>query len=159
MKALVITLGVIFALLTVGLWTGWGLGGWFLSRDTQAVLYRAQVAANAADMKAYVTQLQKNMEERGMTKGFTALVWKTPEKDMELIYKTVVRANERLTAVQGLPQMETTYQVALDDLRGTLRELQLNTAGWFWTRNWWWILGSFVSAIISVIFFFIGAVL
>ncbi len=152
MKALLVFLTVISAFATVGLWIGWGLGSWFLMRDTQAVLERAQVAANAADMKVYVTQLEKNMEKRGMTDRHAALVFKTSKNDMALIFKTVVRVNERLATIEKLPQSETTYQVALDDLRGTLRELDLQIDGWFWARNWWWMIGSFVIAAIAFIF-------
>lgn len=152
MRALLIVLVVIFAVLAVGLWVAWGLGQWVLDRDTQAVLVRAQVAANAADMSEYMVQLQKSMEDKDMTKGHAALVFRTPQNDMSLIYKTVVRVNERLAAIKGLSQSETTYQVALDDLRGTVRELDLNTGGWFWTQNWWWIVLSFVSVLLAVVF-------
>lgn len=158
MKGVLIVLTVIFALIAVGLWVGQGLGQWFLDRDTQALLERAQVAANAVDMRDYVAQLEKNMEKRGMTEGHAALIFKTPKNDMTLIFKTVVRINERLASIEKLPQSETTYQVALDDLRGTLRELNLETRGWFWARNWWWMIGSFVIAVIAFILGFIAYV-
>ena len=151
MRVSLIILTVIFALATVGMWVGWGLGDWLIGRDTQAVLERAQVAANATDMKNYMNHLEKNMEELGMTKGHAALVFKTPQNDMSLIYKTVVRINERLSAIETLPQSETTYQVALDDLRGTTRELRLENSNWFWAQNWWWILLSFACLVIAFI--------
>ena len=156
MKGLLVALTVIFALMSVGMWAGWGLGQWFLDRDTKAILERAQVAANAADMRGYVVQLEKNMENWGMPEGHAALVFKTPKNDMALIFKTVVRINERLASIEKLPQSETTYQVALDDLRGTLREISLETGGWFWAQNWWWMVGSFFVLIIAFIFGLVG---
>jgi hypothetical protein len=102
MKSALIVLTVLFALATIGMWVGWALGNWFIGRDTTNVLNRAQVAANAADMHEYMVQLQKNMEQGGMTHGSAAVIFKTPENDMGLIYKTVVRVNQRLEVIRKL---------------------------------------------------------
>lgn len=137
MKGFIIVLCV---LLGVGLLIYCGVASWMLSRDTTAILERAQVAANAADMLDYVSQLEENMSERGMTEGYAAVVFKTPYNDMSLIYKSLTKIRERLVQVKDLPQADTTYQVALDDLRGTLRELDVCASGWFWARKGWWLL-------------------
>ena len=148
MKILAIALSVIM----IGLWITGGVGTWLINRDTVHILERAQVAANAADMQNYVTQLEQNMEERGMTTGYAALVWKSPENDMGLIYRVVQQVNERLSGIKDLPPDDTTYQVALDDLRGTLRELNLFAGSWYWVCNAWWIIISFVllGAVIGI---------
>ena len=92
------------------------------------------------------------MEERGMTEGHAALIFRTPENDMSLIYKAIVSINERLLVVRNLPKDDTTYQVALDDLRGTARELNLFAADWFAVSNWMWTrLGSFVTFILGAV--------
>lgn len=152
MKVTLIILAVIFGLATIGMWIGWGVGSWLLDKDTTYVLARAQVAANASDMHDYMIQLQKNMEEREMTKGHAAWIFKTPENDMSLIYKTVVRVNERLAVIKDIPQSETTYQVALDDLRGTIRELNLHTGDWFSVYHWAWTrFGSWLTCVLTII--------
>ena len=134
---------VLLLLSMVGIWIYCGIGEWFINRDTTAILDRAQVSANAEDMLGYVEQLQSNMESRGMTGGHAAVIFKTPTNNMALIYHSVVRIGERLITIKDLPKTETTYQVAIDDLRGTLRELDLHASGWFWrTRGWWLLLIS-----------------
>src|SRR4030042_4205697 len=101
MKRALVILGII---IMVGLWVWWGVGTWFVVRDTTHVLQRAQVAANAADMQGYVEQLQHNMQEWGMTQGYAALVFKSPANNLALIYDAVSRINERLTAIKDMPQ-------------------------------------------------------
>lgn len=153
MRGLLMGLGIFLCLLAIGLWIGWGVGHWFLAKDTLRVLNRAQVAAEAKDMYGYITMLREEMEERGMIKGHAALIFKTPLNNMKLIYQTVLRTQERLEAIKDISPSETTYQVALDDLRGVLRELDLCTGGWFWAHHWWWITLSFFILIVGIILF------
>ena len=117
-----------------------GLNAYYLDRDIDSLIDRAQVAGNAEDMLGYMTQLKHNMESYGMTSGYTALVFKTPRNDMSLHYKTVTRVIERLEKIKGLSENETTYQVALNDLRGVIRELPNPADGWFYVKYFWWLL-------------------
>ena len=148
MRGFIVIVGILVA---IGLFVYCGVGNWLLNRDTTAVLERAQVAANAEDMLGYVVQLENNMVEHRMTEGHAAVIFRTPANDMELIFKTVTRIKERLEIVELLPQSDTTYQVALDDLRGTLRELDVCAGGWFWaTRGWWMMLISIFGLIVAI---------
>lgn len=127
----VVTLGLAFFLIPT----------WYhTNRDIDAVIDRAQVAANADDMLEYTETLKTNMERIGMTNGYTAVIFTTPANDMSLHYKTVLRVIDRLKQVKDLPQDGTAYQVALADLRGTLRELANPCDGWIWAHYGWWIL-------------------
>ena len=118
-----------------------------VSRDLNAVHDRAQVAANAEDMLEYLKELRGNMEARGYTTGYWALIFKRPDRSFELHFKAVNRLIERLEQVKDLPQTETTYQVALDDIRGTVRELPY--PNWLWVSFHIWML--WVSVILLVL--------
>jgi CHASE3 domain sensor protein len=107
-----------------------------LNRDIEAVAHRAQVAANVEDMLQYMQTLKVNMERHGMTSGYTALIFKQPDNDLSLLYESVNKIIDRLEQIREIPKSETTYQVALDDLRGTIRELEAPSLGFLWVNNW-----------------------
>ncbi len=121
---------------------------YFIDRDIDSVVERAQLSANAEDMLGYVNQLENNLKEYHLTSGYMALVFKTPANDMALYYKSVHRIGERLEQIKALPRNETAYQVALDDLRGTLRELPGVAWDYIWVHYWFVIIGILVLGII-----------
>jgi hypothetical protein len=116
--------------------------GYSLVRDIDALIDRAQVAADREDMVVYLNNLKKNLEARGMTQGHFALIFKTPANDLALHYKTINRILERLHSIKDIPKSETAYQVALDDIRGTIRELRNPALGYLWIKYWFlYVLG------------------
>lgn len=133
LAATVVTAGVLAALMALG---------YPLVRDVDALLDRAQVAADREDMLAYLLALQHNLGARGMTEGHFALLFKTPANDLGLHYRTLGRIIERLDSIRELPKHETAYQVALDDIRGTIRELPNPAGPYLWTQYWFlYLLG------------------
>lgn len=115
--------------------------GYGLVRDIDALVDRAQVAADREDMVEYVTQLKDNLESRGMDRGHFALIFTTPANDLALHFRTVNRVLERLESISDIPKNETAYQVALDDIRGTIRELPNPAMGYLWVQYWFLFLG------------------
>lgn len=115
--------------------------GYGLSRDIDALVGRAQVAADREDMIEYLTELKYNLESRDMDRGHFALIFTTPANDLALHFKTVSRLLERLKSIKDIPKNETAYQVALDDIRGTIRELPNPGMGYLWTQYWFLFLG------------------
>ncbi len=107
-----------------------------LYRDIESVAHRAQVAADAEDMLHYMKTFKTNMELHRITTGYSALIFKQPSNDLFLLYASVNNIISRLEQVKDLPKSDTAYQVALDDLRGTIRELEEPTLGVIWTRYW-----------------------
>ena len=75
--------------------------GYQLKRDVDAVINRAQVAADAEDMIEYVNKLRENMENHRMTQGHTKVIFKMPDNDMALHYRAVVRIKERLEQISS----------------------------------------------------------
>jgi hypothetical protein len=104
------------------------------------------VAADREDMQAYLLALQHNREACGLTTGHFALLFTTPANDFGLHYRTLMRIIERLDGIRELPKSETAYQVALDDIRGTIRELPNPALGYLWTQYWYlYLMGLGVS--------------
>ena len=109
-----------------------------LEKSLDANINRAQWAGNAKDMKNYIEQVKIVMEEKGLTRGYFALVFKKPDNDWSLHYKTINRIIERLNAISNEPENSTTYQVALDDIRGVIRELPNPSNAQIWC--WYWYI-------------------
>lgn len=128
---------------------------WYgLSKDVDAYIDRAQVAADREDMIDYMQHLKENMQKNDLTEGHFALIFTTPANDLALHFKTVGRILERLHGIEGIPKNETAYQVALDDIRGTIRELKNPSSSVVWVRFWFLYVG-FVIWLWPIVEFFI----
>ena len=121
-----------------------------LGQDIGAPLNRAQVAANPADVDKYMAEVQSGMEKHGMTNG--NWVWfginKNVDNDFGVAYDAVKSIRERLQNMKGFDPKSTEYQVALNDVRGTIRELNIGQQ----SRNGWehaWVLIFVVTAILG----------
>lgn len=125
-----------------------------MNRDIESVAHRAQVAADADDMLMFMVDLKSNMEQHGITEGYSVPIFQTPANDLSLLYESVNRIIERLEQIKDLPKSETAYQVALDDLRGTIRELETPTAGVNFVRFWWQWLIVILLWVWPIIYFF-----
>jgi len=108
------------------------------------------------DMLEYMKELKSGMERHGMTRGHTALIFKTPANDLAKLNGSISSIITRLEAVKDIPRTETTYQVALDDIRGTIRELEGPSGGYLWVQYWFLFLagiGIWIWPAVAVIFF------
>jgi len=130
-------------------------GNYVYSRDIDAWIDRAQVAGDMGDIREYLGQLKENMEEKGMTQGHFALIFTTPANDLSLHYKSVCRLIERIDDLETrkLSKSDTAYQVAMDDIRGVIRELENPGTAYFWSR-WWNVLLPIMAllAVLLVVF-------
>ncbi|MCA9365980.1 hypothetical protein KC722_00185 [Candidatus Kaiserbacteria bacterium] len=115
--------------------------GYYLTRDVESVAHRAQVAADVPDMLEYMKKLRVGMEHHNMTTGHTALIFKSPANDLGKLVGSIDQIIARLDAIKEIPRVETTYQVALDDIRGTIRELESPSLGYLWVQYWFLFLG------------------
>lgn len=139
--ATAIVLDAIFAIILVVVTASCAMKQNTVEGDTGAWLDRAQVAANATDMHTYLEKARQGLERYGMTSGNAAWIFKRPDNDMALIYDSLKRLEDRAAGQSELLQADpeyvntTTYQVALDDMRGTARELQLQQLGYYWRHD------------------------
>lgn len=125
-----------------------------VERDTDAVMDRAQVAADRDDMLGYMRQYKANLESRGMTKGHTALIFTKPNNDLALHYRAVQMIIGRLESVGSIEPNTVEYQTALNDIRGVLNDLEYPADGWVWVQYWWLICASVLFGIAALVAFF-----
>lgn len=127
-----------------------------LGADIGAPLNRAQVAAQADDMDKYIAQVQTGMEKHGLTEGhwgFDALlgIQRNVDNDFGVAYEAVKNIRTRLGVTKSFERNSTQYQVAMDDLRGIIRELNIGQQVWNVWNNHWWILLIYVGAVVLLI--------
>ena len=128
--------------------------GYQLNRDVEFVAHRAQVAADVPDMLKYMKELKAGMERHNMTRGHTALIFTTPGNDLALLSESITQIITRLEVVKDVPRSETTYQVALDDIRGTIRELEGPSGGFLWVQYWFLFLAGIGIWVWPAVIFF-----
>jgi hypothetical protein len=138
-----VILGVIFLILLIGcistcVYTG--IQNYNIGKDTNAWLGRAQVASKPSDMHLYLTNCREGMKKWGLTTGYDAIIFETPENDMSLIMIALDNSIDRANEISGLNIKSVEYQTALDDLRGQIRELDLHAIGRYWVIHWWYFL-------------------
>lgn len=125
-------------------------------RDIDSYINRAQVAADGEDMAEYLAIVKSNLEKHDATSGNTALIWKTSDTDLSMNYKAVTRLLGRLESIKDLPKNETTYQVALDDIRGTVREIPNPAESLVWRKYRLFILATAFAWFAAYGWFFWG---
>ena len=104
---------------------------WQVDQDTTANLDRAVQSSNATDMKHYIQDAQAGMDKWGYDEGHYALIFKTPQNNATLDYQASERMVDRLDRIEHKSSDSTEYQVAIDDIRGTIRDSE-----WQPYTNW-----------------------
>ncbi len=102
-----------------------------IDRDVWDVLDRAQITAESDDMFELVNQAIKGLEERGQHKGHCALVFKKPSNSLDAQYLALKNIRTRLERTNKFDKSSVEYQSAIDDMRGTIRELPYDYC-WIW---------------------------
>lgn len=138
--------------LVISIWMG-VMMGYIVDRDTTSWLVRAQVASNPADMVEYLKNVEAGMKKHNLTDNSANLIFKKPETDMKLIMKSLSSLIERAKNVQEMKPKSVEYQTALDDLRGTLRELNLYSSG-RWNAKVWYM--NIIIPVLWILTFIFG---
>lgn len=152
-KIIILVIGIVALLAGVSLlgyciWTNYLVG-----KDTTAWLDRAQVASNPEDMGKYLDNAVKGMEKWNTTSGYNTVFFPTPENDMSLVYEALKQNRDRTEYMKQFSTNSTEYQVALDDLRGNIRELDLQMPGAYYAvHGIWWLMWVAMILIILAIF-------
>jgi hypothetical protein len=105
---------------------------WQVNQNIEGWKTRAQVSSEPNDMFEYMSNVKAGMERYGMTRGYAAIIFSTPANDMVLIYKTVGRHVDQAKVLTTMNRNTPEYQTGLDNLRGSIRELQLH-AWYYWS--------------------------
>jgi len=135
---------------------GWFFMDWNVSRNVSQVLDRAQVASSAEDMVYYLTVLKCNMQGYGMTEGHAAFIFKSPANDMSAAYQAVERSEGRLMELLDVDtsteQGAILYDTRLDDVRGSLRELEIPDFAFWWRGSFLGIVVTYSFWVLLIIF-------
>jgi hypothetical protein len=109
-----------------------------LERDVWGVLDRAQISAESDDMLRLVNIAINNIENKRslfsgypQTEGYCALIFQKPENSLEMQYTAMSNIRKRLQRTDTFDKNSVEYQVAIDDIRGTIRELPYIDC-WIW---------------------------
>ena len=105
-----------------------------IDRDVWSRLDRAQIMAESEDMSQMVNEAIIGLEARNQISGHCALYFKTPSNDLGMQYEALNNMRERLGRTNTFDKNSVQYQSAIDDLRGTIRELNYIDC-WIWHFN------------------------
>ena len=101
-----------------------------ISRDVWDNLDRAQTSAEVETMLIYTNTAINNLENykglfsnKPQTQGHCALIFKKPSNDLSVQYNILQNIRTRLERTMTFDKNGVEYQTAIDDIRGTIREL------------------------------------
>lgn len=149
MKAVTATLSIVLLVFAIAVSTVLGVTSYQLNRDINGWKTRAQVSSEPNDMYDYMSKVKSGMESWGMTSGYAAIIFKTPDNDMSLIYRAVGQHVDQALVLTKMDHSSPEYQTGLDNLRGSIREIDLHTWAYYaahdgliWSILCWitWIL-------------------
>ncbi len=112
-----------------------------LERDVWGVLDRAQISAESEEMHKLVNEAIIDLENKKslfsglpQTKGYCALIFKKPDNSLEMQYTALINIRTRLERTNQFDKTTVEYQSAIDDIRGTIREVPYIDC-WIWHFN------------------------
>ncbi len=109
-----------------------------LERDVWGKLDRAQISAESEEMYQLVNEALISLENkrsliarRSQSEGHCALIFKKPDNSLEMQYTALYNIRERLNRTNSFDKHSVEYQAAIDDIRGTIREVPYIDC-WIW---------------------------
>jgi len=112
--------------------------GYPINRDVWDVLDRAQITAESEDMFNLVDKAIVELEVRKglfsgkpQTEGHCAWIFKKPSNSLDAQYLALKNIRTRLKRTNTFSKSSVEYQSAIDDIRGTIRELPYLDC-WIW---------------------------
>ena len=109
-------------------------------RDVWGILDRAQISAESEEMYRLVDYAITTLENRKgliskkpQTEGYCAFYFQQPDNSLGMQYTALKNIRTRLERTNGFDKNSMEYQAAVDDIRGTIRELPyLDCWIWHW---------------------------
>jgi len=128
------TLSVVFSVLALVFTIILGVTSYQINRDISGRKTSAQVSSVPNDMCEYMSKVKEGMDVWQMTSGYAAIIFKTPDNDMSLICRAVRQHIDQAEVLTKMDRSSPEYQTGLDNLRGSIRELDLHAFG-FWSAH------------------------
>jgi len=112
--------------------------GYPMQRDVWGVLDRAQITAESNDMLNLVREARLNLEQKiglfsgvSQKQGHCALIFKEPSNSLDAQFLSIQNIEKRIERTNNFDKSSVEYQTAIDDIRGTIRELPYLDC-WIW---------------------------
>jgi len=121
MKSFTFALAILFVSIWVFNFLIWDYP---MSRDVWSKLNRAQTSAEADVMANYVSEAISGLTSREQIDGYCTLFFPTADNDLSVQYKTLQNILVRLERAKTFDKNSPEYQTAIDDIRGTIREIR-----------------------------------
>ncbi len=118
-----------------------------VGRDIGAPLNRAEVAANPGDMDRLLAEVQTGMEKHGYTEGHWQPYNQNEDNDFAEAYNSIQSMRTRLADVTQWNPESVEYQTAMNDLRGTIKALNIGQQIAVQWEFWWVYIASAVLAL------------
>jgi hypothetical protein len=120
--------------------------------------WKAETASDAEQMKGFLNKTTEGLEKLDLTTGYHAIVFKTPNTDMNIDYRVIKRLQYRLTEIGNYPVGSMDYAESLTDVRQQLSMLNFSPAYGYLVKHyswllWFWLLGFWLLPIPLCIIF------
>lgn len=140
-KASIFSIGNVLLLIAILIYPAYFLAWEYPQRrDVWGILDRAQISAESEEMYRLVDYAITTLEtrkglfsRRPQTDGNCAFYFQTPDNSLDMQYTAMKNIRTRLERTNKFDKNSMEYQAAVDDIRGTIRELPyLDCYIWHW---------------------------
>jgi len=109
------------------------------TRDAISWKNEARRAGDAAQMAEFTDKCLAEMDRLGMSEGWTAVIWKTPSRDMAVTYARLQQIADRARFVAENPELNVLSQAQiLEDLRTNLYYTDISRVNWWCIHHGMW---------------------
>ncbi len=140
-KASIFSIGNVLLLIAILIYPAYFIAWEYPQRrDVWGILDRAQISAESEDMYELVDYAITTLEtreglfsRRSQVEGNCAFYFQTPDNSLDMQYTALKNIRTRLGRTNNFDKNSMEYQAAVDDIRGTIRELPyLDCYIWHW---------------------------
>lgn len=143
-KASIFSIGNVLLLIAILIYPAYFIAWEYPQRrDVWGILDRAQISAESEEMYRLVDYAITTLENRKglisgrpQTEGYCAFYFQQPDNSLEMQYTAMKNIRTRLERTNNFDKNSMEYQAAVDDIRGTIRELPyLDCWIWHWKEK------------------------
>lgn len=128
-------LGAVLLVVGIGtmVWAHWE------TKDAISWKNEARRAGDAAQIAEFTDKCLTEMDRIGMSEGWTAVIWKTPSRDMAVTYARLQQIADRARFVAENPELNVLSQAQiLEDLRTNLYYTDISRVNWWCIHHGMW---------------------
>lgn len=145
MRTVVGALSLVFLVIAVVASVVLGIAGYQIQRDIDSHLALARVEGQAESMLVDLTNAQAGLDAWNMREGYSAIIFKTPDRDMARVRHILVEYTERVQTFVAMDKASDAYQQGMDDLQGRITGLNVHAYDYWLAHDgifpytWCWV--------------------